>query len=430
VTIRIPLTTALLVLPFTTGLAVSGAAAAPPVGLCANADPGRPVVRQLPWGQELLEVERVWPQSMGAGVLVGVVDSGVDADHPQLRGGGRVLTGEDFYYASGRLRANFDCDSHGTGVASIIAAAPAGGVGFHGVAPGARILPVRVTERAANGADSNQISPVALAEGIRYATDQRVKVLNLSMAGSVDYPAVRSAVRYAQAHDVLVIAAVGNNQRDGAGSTPSYPAAYDGVLGVGAIDISGDRLSGSQIGPYVDLVAPGGQVLAATRRSGHTYVSGTSFAVPFVTGTAALVRAAWPRLTAQQVQQRLLATADPARGGSAAPQYGAGVVDPYRAVTEGLSATRPVKAGPVISPGPDPLVVEAASTHARLLSTAWARSLLIGGTALLVLLAAIVLPRGARRGWRSARIVQPPAERGRDEPPDQLFLLPPPAAER
>jgi hypothetical protein len=95
-----------------------------------------------------------------------------------------------------------------------------------------------------------------------------------------------------------------------------------------------------------------------------------------------------------------------------------------------LSATRPVKAGPVISPGPDPLVVEAASTHARLLSTAWARSLLIGGAALLVLLAAIVLPRGARRGWRSARIVQPPAERGRDEPPDQLFLLPPPAAER
>ncbi|HEY0474491.1 MAG TPA: type VII secretion-associated serine protease mycosin [Kribbella sp.] len=427
-TFRILLTTALSMLVFTAGPAVN-AVAVPPTGMCVNAEPARPVVRQLPWAQELLEVERVWPQSTGAGVLVGVVDSGVDADHPQLSGG-KVLAGEDFYYASGRLRADFDCDSHGTGVASIVAAAPAAGIGFHGVAPGARILPVRVTERAANGADSNQISPAAIAEGIRYATDQRVKVLNLSMSGSVDYPAVRSAIHYAQAHDVLVIAAAGNNQRDGAGSLPSYPAAYDGVLGVGAIDIGGTRLSGSQIGPYVDLVAPGGQVLAATRRAGHTYMSGTSFAVPFVSGTAALVRAAWPRLTARQVQQRLLATADPARGGSAAAQYGAGVVDPYRAVTEGLSAVRPLRALPVVSPAPDPLAVQAASTHARLLSTAWARSLLIAGAALLVLLAAAVLPRGARRGWRSTRIAQPAAERGRNEPPDQLFLLPPPPAER
>ncbi|ONI68850.1 type VII secretion-associated serine protease mycosin [Kribbella sp. ALI-6-A] len=404
------------------------ASAAPPSGLCPNADPGRPVVRQLPWAQQMLDADRVWARSTGSGVLVGVVDSGVDADHPQLRG--KVRRGEDFYSASGTLRADFDCDSHGTAVAGIIAATPTGGIGFHGVAPDARILPVRVTERAANGTDPNQISPVALAEGIRYAADQRVKVLNLSIAGTVDYPAVRSAVAYAQARDVLVIAAVGNNQREDGVSLPSYPAAYDGVLGVGAIDIDGQRTSSSQAGPYVDLVAPGGQVLAPTRRGGHTYVTGTSFATPFVSGTAALVRAAWPRLTARQVQQRLIATASPARGGGARWQYGAGVVDPYRAVGEGLSTTRPRIAVAVASPAPEPAVVQAAAERHRLMSVAWGKSLFVGAAALVVLALALVLPHGVRRGWVPARGAQPRADRERDDPPDQLFLLPAPPAER
>ena len=405
------------------------AVAAPPAGLCVNADPAHPVIRELPWAQQALDPARVWQYSTGAGVLVAVIDSGVDADHPQLRAAGKVLPGEDFFQV-GKLRANFDCDSHGTGVAGIIAADSTKGIGFRGVAPGARILPVRISDRGVTDGATNEIDPQVLARGIRYAADQGAKVINLSMAGERADPYVRSAVAYAQSRDALVVAAVGNNHRAGEPSRPSYPAAYDGVLGVGAIDISGTRLATSQLGPYVDLVAPGGAVVGATRRGGHTYLSGTSFAAPFVTGTAALVRAAWPKLTAAQVAARLLATADPARGGSAGAAYGAGVVDPYRAVTDGLSASRPEMMPPLVHPPTDHTALEAIATRHELVSAARGQTGIALAIGVLVLLAALILPSGLRRRWTPGRTSPLPADRPRDEPPDQLFLLPPPPAER
>lgn len=405
------------------------AGAAPPSGLCTNADPARPVIRQQPWAQQTLDPSRAWPHSTGAGVLVAVVDSGVDSDHPQLRTAGRVWPGEDFFQV-GRLRANFDCDSHGTAVASIIAAASASGIGFRGMAPGARILPVRVAERGVTDGSTNEIDPVVLAQGIRYAAAQGAKVINLSLSGQRDDRVVRDAIAFARSRDALVIAAVGNDQSDGRSGLPSYPAAYDGVLGVGAIDIDGKRLSGSQVGSYVDLTAPGGNVVGSARRGGHNYYSGTSFATPFVAGTAALVRAAMPRLNAQEVAQRLLATASPARGGTAGTAYGAGVVDPYRAVTEGLSAARPEKMQPMVRPAPDPATVEAAATAEQLTSSAWGRTWIALVAAVLVVLAAAILPRGLRRRWAATRSAPLPPDRDRDEPPDELFLLPPPPAER
>lgn len=383
-------------------LPAASAAAAPPRGACTNPEPGRPVVRQLPWAQDLLGAERAWPYSTGAGVTVAVIDSGVDADHPQLRRSGKVLPGRDFFLA-GRLPGNYDCISHGTGVASIIAAEPVTGIGFHGIAPGARILPVRVTDRETGDQNAvRTIDPAVLARGIVYAVDQGAKVINLSMAGGGDKKPVRQAIAYAVRKDVVVVAAVGNQQADEPGTQASYPASYPGVLGVGAIDIAGAKTSGSQVGPYVDLVAPGDGVLAGTRHSGHMYVNGTSFAAPFVSATAALVRAAWPKLTAAQVVQRLQATATPARGGAGSPEYGAGIVDPYRAVTEGLSGSgRTVPAATMAPPDLQQLAAHAwwrdAGAEARELTN------LAVATALALIVTGGLLTAGRRRRWLAGR---------------------------
>ncbi|MEA2685219.1 MAG: rane-anchored mycosin, partial [Actinomycetota bacterium] len=219
----------------TTALHVIGgantASAAPPAGACNDPEPARPPVQAQPWAQQVLDPELAWPHSRGAGVLVAVVDSGVDADHPQLRRPGKVRTGRDFYLV-GSLPGAFDCVSHGTGVASIIAADPVAGIGFRGVAPDAEILPVRISDRDIGGqGEQLQIDPQVVANGIRYATDQGAKVINLSLAGHDDFSAIRDAVAYAVSRDALVVAAAGNAQRDATTELPSYPAAYDGVLG-------------------------------------------------------------------------------------------------------------------------------------------------------------------------------------------------------
>ncbi|MEV5961951.1 type VII secretion-associated serine protease mycosin [Kribbella sp. NPDC051952] len=400
------------------------AAAAPPKGACSNPEPGRKAVRLLPWAQDALMPQRAWPYTTGTGVTVAVVDSGVDADHPQLHRPGKVLPGRDFFLV-GNLPGNFDCVSHGTGVASIIVADATAGVGFRGVAPGARILPVRVTDReTVDTGGVRYVDPNVLARGIVYAVNAGAKVINLSMAGDQDQAPVRKAVAYAVRKDVVVVAAVGNDQRNSAGSLPSYPAAYSGVLGVGSVDMAGARSEDSQIGPYVDLMAPGDGVLAATRRTGHAYVSGTSFATPFVAATAALVRSAWPKLTAAQVIQRLKATATPARGGRDSVEYGAGIVDPYRAVTEGLIVAPAKKIPGMTIPPPD---------QQKLAVLGWWRSagdrareltLLATGAALVVALLSSILLAGRRRRWAAARtpIVRAGASgRPDDLPPEYLF---------
>ncbi|WP_409180062.1 type VII secretion-associated serine protease mycosin [Amycolatopsis sp. VS8301801F10] len=399
------------------------ARAAPPAGACVNAQPAHPEITAQPWAQQMLAPESAWRYTRGGGVTVAVVDSGVDADHPQLHRPGKVLPGRDFV-AGKDFPGSFDCDSHGTAVASIVAADALPGVGFRGVAPDATVLPVRVSDQdLTDQGQIQRINPQTVANGIVYAVGQGARVLNLSMSGTADFPPIREAVAYAVASDVVVIAAAGNAQNDASARLPSYPAAYPGVLGVGAVDIDGARASSSQIGPYVGLVAPGAKVLAATRVDGHAYDDGTSFATPFVAGTAALVRAAWPNLSAPEVIQRLKATASPARGGQSSDAYGAGLVNPYRAVTDGMNLAPPAKI-PAYHPAP---VDQAAVAH-----DAWVRDtastaywLAFGGAGVLVLavLVVVVVRRGSSRGWRAGRAAVLPAEPVAAELPDQVSLL-------
>ncbi|MFI7660272.1 type VII secretion-associated serine protease mycosin [Micromonospora parva] len=392
------LAASLLTVPALPTVAVAAGFRAAPA--CATAlAPVRPVTA-TPWPQQRYDPARLAPLATGVGVTVAVVDSGVDRAHPQLAG--RVLAGADLLDPGGDGRR--DCAGHGTGVASIIAAAPRPGVAFRGLAPGARILPVRVSEQqVVQGRESGRtVSADEFARAIRWAVDHDADVVNLSVVLYADDPEVRAAVRYAVDRNVVLVAAAGNLHDSG--DPRPFPAGYDGVLGVGAIGADGRRATFSQTGPYVDLVAPGSEVLTAAPGAGHHRVEGTSYAAPFVAATAALLREYRPELTAAQVAERIIATADPAPGAGHGGGYGAGVLNPYRAVTE-TSGGRPAGAVPVAALADDradPAQLARQTRRAAARDRALLVGAVVGMTALSVALLAVVVPRGTRRRWRPA----------------------------
>jgi type VII secretion-associated serine protease mycosin len=365
---------------------------------CAPPAAPGPQPSGVPWPQARYDLHRLAGIADGGGVTVAVVDSGVDATHPQLAG--TVVRGEDLLTPGGTGQR--DCVGHGTAVASIIAAAPRPGVEFAGLAPKARIAPFRVTEREVvdGHPQGREGSPEGLAKAIRDAADQ-AQVINLSLTQEADDPQLRAAVGYAVSRDVVVVAAVGNAHQDNGADPPSYPAAYPGVLGVGAVDENGNRVAQSQVGSYVRLVAPGSNVTVAARGQGLAAYSGTSVAAPFVSATAALIRQYHPGMHADQVIARILATTDPAPGGRPSPGYGYGILNPYRAVTEQLAAVPSTGSAPV----PVPPAGAARPTAAPTTNRATALVLAAAGVLLagLIGLGATVLPRGAARRWRPGR---------------------------
>jgi subtilisin family serine protease len=262
--------------------------------------PRQPTVTTVPYVQHLYDADRLAVLATGAGVRVAVIDSGVDATHPQLTGPA-VDRGRDFLrgHADGRQ----DCNGHGTGVASIIAARPAPGTPFHGLAPAATIVPIRVSEQIDSG-DGTLVGDTGslrnLAEAIRWAANSRggnAQVINMSLSTSTWSGDVCRAVAEATARNVVVVAAVGNAGAVKDHNPTPYPAGCPDVIGVGAVTAAGVRADYSGHGDYVDLVAAGDGVTAAARRGGHTQLSGTSAAAPLVAATAALILQRYRGLT-------------------------------------------------------------------------------------------------------------------------------------
>jgi membrane-anchored mycosin MYCP len=389
----------------TAALAVAAALGAVPVApapasaaACTTApQQGVAAVPEAPWESRRFDPGRLGQFSTGAGVTVAVIDSGVDPSHPQMRG--HVIPGWDALDAS--AAGLQDCVGHGTAVASVIVAQPSNDHRFRGLAPGATILPLRVSEQElVNGQAAGRTASAAkFADAIRFAVNAGAKVINLSVVHNEDHPEVRAAIATAIARNVIVVAAVGNGADKG-NKTP-YPAAYDGVIGVGAVSENSVRLPESQFGRYVDLVAPGVNITVASPRQGfQTTFKGTSIAAPFVAATAALLLSYRKGIPASEVAARMFATADPAPGGPGSDQYGYGVVNPYRALTEATTSEPPRRPAALPPPVRDPAAEAAAAAAARTRTVALSLAAGVGGLALVVVLVANVVPRGRRRGWR------------------------------
>lgn len=265
-----------------------------------------------------LGFRRAWQVSQGAGVAVGVLDTGVNADRPGLAGA--VLPGRAFPDLGDGVR---DARGHGTTVAMLIA-----GRGHGNEPPGAAPRATIVPAVAAGGS-------ATVNEAIRWLVDQRVSVINLSLGRGSSTTAYDDALRYAARHDVVVVAAAGNAGQDRAVVSP---ADRPGVLAVGAVDRQGAfRPEVSVAGPQVALTAPG--VGIATAVEGQLPGDGTSYAAAIVSGVVALVRSRFPGLDAANVVQRMVTTARPAGQPGRDPQYGYGIVDPVAALTASVPST-------------------------------------------------------------------------------------------
>ncbi|MFG1891768.1 type VII secretion-associated serine protease mycosin [Micromonospora sp. NPDC049051] len=301
------------------------------VGVALAAPDGRKrpdQVRDDQWQLDLLQARTAWRSSTGKGVTVAVIDSGVDADHPDLAG--QVLPGLDLVAPDGAA-GDPDPVGHGTTVAGLIAGRNDDERGAVGLAPDARILPVRVLD-----AENRYDDALIVAKGVRWAVDNGARVINLSLGGSGDSPALAAALDYAFVRDVVVVACTGNL---GTSSNAKvwYPAREPGVIAVAGSERDSDNLwSGSITGRATVLTAPATGLVGA-RPGGYWRVQGTSFAAPLVAATAALVRARYPQMSAGDVVNRLLTTARDIGPTGRDDRFGYGMVDPVAALNAEVS---------------------------------------------------------------------------------------------
>ncbi|MFH0518806.1 type VII secretion-associated serine protease mycosin [Streptomyces sp. M41] len=273
-------------------------------------------IRSQQWHLTAMKADEMWKVTKGEGITVAVIDSGVDDKNPDLLG--RVLKGKDFALdASGDQHT--DASGHGTGMAGLIAGTgeSGGGDGAFGLAPGAKILPIRVPLKA-----------TVFAEAIRYAADAGAKVINISMSvgGGAGGEEESEAVRYALSRGALIFAGVGN---DGDSSLVS-PAATPGVVAVGSIGQDLRKAPESQYGPQVDLAAPGVDMLhACGGKTGLCETRGTSDATAIASASAALIWSKHPDWTNNQLLRVMLNTAaGPTSGAKRNDYIGYGVVRP------------------------------------------------------------------------------------------------------
>jgi type VII secretion-associated serine protease mycosin len=314
-------------------------------------------VRAKQWSLAPLGVAEAWRRTRGENVVVAVLDTGVDAGHPDLSGA--VIGDIDL---TGAREDPPRRGHHGTAMASIIAGRGHGdghAWGMSGIAPAATILSVKVTldnddpqrhQGRAWGKD-------ALAKGIRYAVDHGAKVISISLGGGdgswEGAVTEKKAVRYALERGSVLVASSGN---DGAGpNCRNFPAAYPGVIAVGAVDKEMRVAPFSNRQEYLSLVAPGVQIVSATAGGSYVIGDGTSSAAAIVAGVVALIRSEFPRLTPAQVRRAVErgTTHIPAGGHSAA--YGHGVVNAAHALEQAAKAQRrPLRAAAPrpASPGP------------------------------------------------------------------------------
>ncbi|MFD9513883.1 type VII secretion-associated serine protease mycosin [Streptomyces mirabilis] len=305
-------------------------------------------VRDRQWYLDAMRAEQMWKTSTGNGITVAVIDTGVQGDIPDLRG--QVLSGKDYSRHPGDEHSDYD--GHGTSMAALIAGTGAKGrvTGAYGLAPGAKILPIRIPDFIEQSrSDGNPDDyPAYMATAIRYAADSDAQVINISQASTAHSQQLNESVAYALSKGKLIFAGVGN---DGAGLNElEYPAATPGVVGVGAIDRNVKATQESQHGPQVDLAAPGADMVAACLGGTELCKThGTSDATAIASASAALIWSKHPDWTNNQVLRVMLNTASKPKNGKERTDYlGYGTVRPR------IALTNPGSPGPAdVYPLPD-----------------------------------------------------------------------------
>ncbi len=251
-----------------------------------------------------IQANETWDCHKGQGIVVAVIDTGVDLDHPDLVA--NIVSGQTFV---GGTSTPDDDQGHGTHVAGIVAASGNNG-GIIGVAPEAKIMPIKVLDSSGSG------TTLSVAQGIVWAVDNGAHVINLSLGSVSNSAFVEDAVNYAYNKGVIVITAAGNcgdafyffngcTFQD----QPSYPAALDKAIGVAATDSSNNQASYSNEGDYVEISAPGSSIVSTYPGGSYASLDGTSQASPHVAGVAALLLSRTPEQTPLQIKVQLQNTA-------------------------------------------------------------------------------------------------------------------------
>lgn len=291
------------------------------------------------WALEQIDGPRAWSLSTGRDIVVAVIDTGVDLDHPDLSD---KLVGNGRSFLMNAAGADDD-NGHGTHVAGIIAASTDNAVGIAGLGWDTRVLPVKLLDEDGLG------DPLLIDDAIYYATDQGAQVINLSLGVPNDCPSdVEAAVAYASSRGVVVVAAAGNHQEGSFGGIEMYPANCAHVLGVAATGIDDAIASFSNWGDHVSIVAPGSGIYstwwpgADYREVYYSYLSGTSMAAPHVSGLAALVLDRYPSYTPDQVASAILDNAVDLGTSGWDPYFGCGRIDAFQTVLNGAQAAEPV----------------------------------------------------------------------------------------
>jgi serine protease len=371
-------------------------------------------IRSGEWWLSALHVTTAWESSKGSGVTVAVLNTGVDSTQPDLAGS--VTTGPD-YTGSGRTAGGPFWGISGTAAASLIAGHGHGaqdGDGIIGVAPEARILSIRVTLEA-NDPDLAKAGAAAglpgdIAEGIRYAVAHGAQVIDLPLdpaplAGGTapgGSTAERAAVAYALSKNVVLVAPGGDG---GAGhDAVNYPAAYPGVISVGAFNQSFTKATFTSRQPYVTLTAAGDGVIAATP-SGYTTLHSTAAASAVVAGIAALIRAQFPTLTPAQVTSALTQSTVFRPPGGLKDGSGHGTADAQAALLEAAKINAAVphgsgSGGAVAAPSSPPVHARGTGIYGTVRYAALGLAVLL----VLAFLGFIIGNRARRRRARAARL--------------------------
>ncbi|HEY6713696.1 MAG TPA: S8 family peptidase [Rubrobacter sp.] len=266
------------------------------------------------WGLTTTRFSGAWNDAKGGGAKVAIVDSGVYSEHPDI---GRIIAQRDF--VEGDAVADDDY-GHGTHVTGIAAALTDNGKGVAGGCFECGLLIAKVMGARAFTTDSR------IVEGINWSVNQGADVVNLSLGGPGNSSVLRTAVNRAYGQGAVVVAAAGNDGR----KVPRYPAAYSKVIAVSATTADGRLAPFSTRGDWVDLAAPGTNILSTSNSGGYEIQSGTSMSAPFVSGLAGLL--ASQGMSADSIRQRMEANAKDLGPAGDDPSFGHGSIDADNAV--------------------------------------------------------------------------------------------------